>query len=106
MAGKKLTGGKGWSFEPAGGAPVPEDVQSLPPEKQNVRVKLERRAKGKEVTLVVGFVLSDADRKTLAAALRKACGAGGSDGREGIEVQGDHREKMAEYLRRLGWRVK
>lgn len=105
MAGKKLTGGKGWSFEPAGGSSVPE-VSSLPPEKQNVQVKLERRAKGKEVTLLAGFVLSDADRKALAAALRKACGAGGSDGREGIEVQGDHREKMAEYLRRLGWRVK
>ena len=106
MAGKKLMGGKGWSFEPAGDGCVPEEIASLPADKQSAKVRLEKRARGKEVTAIAGFVLSDADRKSLAAALRKACGAGGSDNREGIEIQGDHREKVSCHLAGLGWRVK
>lgn len=102
---KKLTGGNGWSFEPAAGAGVPEPA-SLPPDKQKATVKLEKRAKGKEVTVIAGFVLSDADRRELAAKLRKACGAGGSDGRDEIAVQGDHRHKVADHLSALGWRIR
>lgn len=105
MASKKLTSGKGWSFEPAGGGGVPEPV-SLPPDRQKAKLRLEKRNKGKEVTLVTGFTLSDADRKDLAARLRKACGAGGSDNRDEIAVQGDHREKVRAYLSDLGWSVK
>lgn len=105
MAAKKLTGGKGWSFEPAG-VSAPEEIVSLPPERQKVKVGLERRAKGKEVTVIKGFVLSDADRKELAASLRKACGAGGADSRKAMEIQGDHRTKVIECLSGLGWSVK
>lgn len=102
---KKLVSGNGWSFEPAAAA-KPEQTLSLPDEKQKASVKLEKRAKGKEATVVAGFVLSDADRKALAAALRKACGAGGSDSPEHVEVQGDHREKVKAILSGKGWRVK
>lgn len=102
---KKLTSGNGWSFEPAGGGEKPETV-SLPDSAQKATVKLEKRAKGKEVTLVTGFVLSPADRKNLAALLRKACGAGGADSDAGIEVQGDHREKIKAALAARQWKVK
>lgn len=102
---KRLTSGNGWSFEPASDGKAGEKA-SLPDEKQKASVKLEKRAKGKEATVVAGFVLSDVDRKALAAALRKACGAGGSDSPEHIEVQGDHREKVKAHLAAKGWRVK
>lgn len=105
MAARKLTGGRGWSLEPAAGAAGSGEPLSLPPDRQKAKLRLEKRARGKEVTLLTGFVLSDADRKDLAARLRKACGAGGSDNREGIEVQGDHRTRVAEVLGSLGWRV-
>ncbi len=101
---KKLTSGNGWSFEPAGSGPQPETV-SLPDAKQKAAVKLEKRAKGKEVTVVNGFVLSPADRKALAAELRKACGAGGADSEAAIEVQGDHREKVKAVLTARQWKV-
>lgn len=101
---KKMLSGNGWSFEPAGGERKEETV-SLPDDKQKAKIKLEKRAKGKEVTAVSGFVLSDPDRKTVAAALRKACGAGGSDSAGLIEVQGDHRDKVRAFLEARGWRV-
>jgi translation initiation factor 1 len=102
---KKLLSGKGWSFEPAAGGGAEETV-SLPPDRQKATVTLEKRAKGKEVTLVAGFVLSDADRKELARALRKACGAGGAESPAGIEIQGDHRDKVKARLAEKGWKVK
>lgn len=102
---KKLLSGDGWSFEPAGGG-AERDVLSLPDGSQKASVKLEKRAKGKETTVVSGFVLSAADRKELAKALKKACGSGGSDTEAGIEVQGDHRDKVRAYLTAKGWRVK
>ncbi len=102
---KKLTSGDGWSFEPAGAGAKPETV-SLPDACQKATVKLEKRAKGKEVTVARGFVLSPADRKKLAAELRKACGAGGVDSPDGIEVQGDHREKVKTILAGRQWKVK
>lgn len=102
---RKLTSGDGWSFEPAG--PRREEaIASIPDEQQKASVKLEKRAKGKEATVVAGFVLSDADRKALAASLKKTCGAGGSDAPGTIEVQGDHRDKIRGVLQARGWRVK
>ncbi len=105
MAGKKLLSGNGWSFEPAGGGGKPA-IASAPPDKQKAKISLEKRAKGKEVTVIAGFVLSDADRKALAATLKKACGSGGTDAGDSIEIQGDHRGTAAKILAGLGWNVR
>lgn len=102
---KKLTSGDGWSFEPAGGGGRGE-AASLPDDKQKAAVTLEKRGRGKEATVVRGFVLSDADRKACAAMLRKACGAGGADAGDRMEVQGDHREKVRSILAAKGWKMR
>lgn len=105
MAGKKLLSGNGWSLIPAT-PKASAEPESLPPDRQKATVKLEKRAKGKTVTLVTGFVLSHADRKALAATLKKSCGAGGSDAPEHIEIQGDRREDVSHILAEMGWRVR
>lgn len=105
MSKKKLLSGNGWSFEPAE-AEVREETVSLPPEKQKVAVKLEKKPKGKVATRVTGVALSSADRKKLAVELKKRCGGGGTEAGDWIEVQGDHREVVREHLLKLGWRVK
>lgn len=102
---RKLVSGQGWSFEPAD-AERKEDIVSLPDARQSAKVALAKRAKGKEVTLVTGFVLSPADRRELAAELRRACGSGGTDSDAGVEVQGDHREKVKRLLAGKGWNMK
>lgn len=102
---KKLLSGNGWSFEPSGGDEKRE-VASLPDADQKAAIKLEKRAKGKETTVVSGFTLSAADRKELSKALKKACGSGGSDTAAGIEIQGDHRDKIRLFLTAKGWRIR
>ncbi|MCD8140522.1 MAG: translation initiation factor [Planctomycetaceae bacterium] len=101
----KILSGNGWSFEPAGRAEAAE-TPSVPDAEQKATVKLEKRAKGKAVTVVTGFVLTAADRKALAQTLRKRCGSGGADSPAGIEVQGDHRDAVRAFLAAKGWKVK
>ena len=38
--------------------------------------------------------------------MRKLCGAGGTVRESAVEIQGDHRERLAERLRSLGYQVK
>jgi translation initiation factor 1 len=68
-----------------------------------VRVSRETRGRGgKTVTVVRGLPLDAAALAALAQRLRTACGAGGT-ARDGvIEVQGDHRERVVEWLRQQG----
>jgi translation initiation factor 1 len=89
-------------------APSPGSRVSLPPQQQNLKVMRDRKGRqGKVVTIVSGFVLSKADLKALAKTLKTWCGSGGTV-KEGsvIEIQGDHREKVAEKLQGLGYKVK
>lgn len=85
--------------------------QSLPPNQQNLKIMRDKKGrKGKVVTVISGFVLTEADLKTLAKDLKNLCGAGGTfknaPNEQIIEVQGDHREKVAEKLKSLEYKVK
>jgi translation initiation factor 1 len=72
-----------------------------------VRVSRERTGRrGKTVTLITGIPGNDDQRRVLAASLKRSCGSGGTVQGEIIEIQGDHREPVAEKLRELGYRVK
>ena len=70
-----------------------------------VRVAREKAGRrGKTVTLVLG--LAAADVGTIASDLKRHCGSGGSVKNGAIELQGDHREKVAARLRSQGYEVK
>lgn len=82
-------------------------VQSLPPRQQIVILQRESKGRGgKVVSLVKGLVLSEEDRAALAKQLKQTCGSGGTLRDDVIEIQGDHREKIAAVLRELGYQVK
>jgi translation initiation factor 1 len=82
-------------------------VKSLPPHEQTVYLHRDSKGRGgKAVTLVKKLVLSEGDMKQLAARLKQLCGSGGTVKDGMIEIQGEHREKIAEALRKLGYRVK
>ncbi len=56
-----------------------EEFDTLPPNEQTLKVLIDRKArKGKEVTLVAGFVGSEEDLKDLGKMLKQKCGVGGS----------------------------
>jgi translation initiation factor 1 len=85
----------------------PAPVKSLPPQQQTVYLHRESKGRGgKTVTLVKQLVLSDTDLKALAKQLKQTCGTGGTIKDGVIEIQGEHREKIAELLRKHGYNVK
>ena len=83
----------------------------LPPQQHDLRIMRDKKGrKGKVVTVISGFALTESDLKDLTKVLKGLCGAGGtakneSDGQV-IEIQGDHREKVAEKLKSLGYKAK
>ncbi len=85
--------------------PAPEPVR-LAPEKQTARLRLEKRPKGKVVTVVANLDPEGNDLDALAASLKAKCGAGGTvkDGR--IELQGDHVASAESALRGLGYKTR
>ena len=58
------------------------------------------------MSLVKNLVHSEKDMKDLAKKLKQACGTGGTVKNGVIEIQGEHRKKIAEVLEKLGYRVK
>ncbi len=72
-----------------------------------VRISKETKGrKGKAVTLITGIPLPPADLKKLARKLKNTCGAGGSLKDGIIEIQGDHREKILQELKKQNYNVK
>lgn len=83
------------------------NVNSLPPQQQTIYLHRESKGRGgKGVTLVKGLVLSEGDLIALAKKLKQACGSGGTIKDGIIEIQGEQREKIADVLRQLGYKVK
>jgi translation initiation factor 1 len=81
--------------------------RSLPPQQQMVYLHRESKGRGgKTVTLVKNLVLTETDLKDLAKKLKQACGTGGTIKDGVIEIQGEHREKIAEFMAKLGYKVK
>jgi translation initiation factor 1 len=90
--------------EPAGRrAPQPAGPQL--PLDGVVRVFREKGNRGgKVVTVVRG--LPGAELKPVASELKRLCGSGGAVKDGAVEIQGDHREKVADRLRARGHTVK
>jgi translation initiation factor 1 len=72
-----------------------------------VRVSRETKGRaGKGVTLVRGLALDDAALTAIAKQLKAACGSGGTIKDGTIEIQGDHRERVVDWLKKDGRVVK
>lgn len=76
------------------------------PKNQHQLVFTFEKRKGKPVTLVGRFNLSDNDKKAVLKLLKKKLACGGSIKDEWIELQGDVKEKIKSVLETDGWKFR
>ena len=87
-------------------APEPVKKPLVPPEKQTARLAVEKRQKGKVVTVVRGLAADANDLPALLVRLKNACGAGGTLDGDTLEVQGDHLTRLKSLLAEIGYKVR
>lgn len=81
-------------------------ASTLLPAQQKLKVRLDTKNRGgKAVTLVEGFVGTGEDLADLGKKLKSLCGSGGSAKDNEILVQGDHREKVLQWLVKTGFKL-
>lgn len=74
---------------------------------QTARIWRDRkRRRGKTVTVIGGLRHDPATLEALLRTLKQQCGAGGALKDGELEIQGDHRERVAAALAALGYKVK
>jgi translation initiation factor 1 len=72
-----------------------------------VRISRERAGRrGKTVTVITGLPGDAAALSQLLTTLKRYCGSGGTVSGDTLEIQGDHRQRIAAKLTELGHRVK
>lgn len=109
MSAKKKVSGVVYSTNPdyLYHSSEPVEPDTLPPNKQDLRVMLDKKLKGgKKATLVTGFIGKNSDLADLAKKLKNLCAAGGSSSEGEILVQGDNRQKIMDYLIKNGYKAK
>lgn len=87
---------------------LPEELcicEEIAKETQRIRITSDRRRYGKVVTIVEGLDAGDVDLGDLARTLKTKVAAGGTVKNGKIELQGEHRKKVEETLRELGYNV-
>jgi len=89
-----------FSFEENNNAPA----ETLPARQQKLRIRLDTKHRaGKAVTLITGFTGAAEDLETLGKQLKNYCGSGGAVKDGEIIVQGDHRDKVLQWLLKNGY---
>jgi translation initiation factor 1 len=79
--------------------------ENIAREQQLIVISSQKRRYGKIVTIVEGVNENDINIDELARTLKTKCAAGGTakDGR--IELQGEHRKKVEQTMKEMGFQV-
>ncbi len=83
--------------------PLPAPL--IPPAQQTARLTVEKRKKGKVVTVIRGLPAAGNDLPALLSQLKSQCGAGGTLGGDHLEIQGDHIDRLRLLLAEIGYRI-
>jgi translation initiation factor 1 len=90
---------RGCTCGQAAGEPVPT--------RPIAKLRMEKKGRGgKTVTVVYGLPQNAGFLDDLAKELKRACGAGGTTTADGVELQGDLRDRVRAALEKKGYTVK
>jgi translation initiation factor 1 len=107
MPKKKLykKGGIVYSTAENFNSPDEEDTEEfLPPDEQLLKIVLDKKHRGgKVVSIIKGFEMKETGIESLAKKLKSFCGTGGSAKDNEIILQGDHRDKILQWLLKNGY---
>ena len=93
--------------QPERGCRCGEKSAAPVPERPVAKIRVEKAGRGgKTVTVVFGLPNNAAFLKDLGRDLKRACGTGGTVTADGVELQGDLRDRVRDYLRAKGFVVK
>jgi translation initiation factor 1 len=81
------------------------EVPETEPSKQRLKIRVEKRKRGKLMTVVSGFEGSASQRRQVLVDLKNEVGAGGTLTDTQVEIQGDHIQRVAKKLEQLGFRI-
>ena len=77
------------------------------PNRVVAKLRMEKKGRGGKTVTVVYDLPNNADfLATLCSELKRACGCGGATTEDGVELQGDLRERVRTHLERKGFVVK
>ena len=84
--------------------PTPAPID---PGKQTAQIRREKRKKGKTVSVIRGLSSQGNALPPLLKDLKNVCGAGGTIKEDDvIEIQGDHVERIEQFLKNRGYRTR
>jgi translation initiation factor 1 len=75
-------------------------------DQQQLRVWRQRLGGGRVVTIVKGFAGNNKDLQALGKLLKTACSSGGTVKNGEVLIQGDHRDKIVNFLNDRGYKAK
>jgi translation initiation factor 1 len=77
------------------------------PDRVVAKLRMEKKGRGgKTVTVIFGLPNNEPFLKTLCGELKKACGCGGAITEDGVELQGELRDRVRAHLEKRGFVVK
>jgi translation initiation factor 1 len=84
----------------------PATPPRTPPGKQTARLTVEKRKRGKIVTVIRGLAAAENDLPGLLTQLKSTCGAGGTLKDGVLELQGSQLDRVRDAMQTIGYRVK
>ncbi|MCC6039484.1 MAG: stress response translation initiation inhibitor YciH [Thermofilaceae archaeon] len=72
-------------------------------EQQTIKIRVEKRKGNRDVTVITGLDPKDPELRKMLSELKSMLACGGTIKEDHVELQGDHRYKVKEFLIRKGY---